>query len=50
MNDLNYSNFMHGLKLAGVDLDRKVLAQIAYDDPEAFAKLAEVAKKALAAA
>ena len=50
MNDLNYSNFMHGLKLAGVDLDRKVLAQIAYDDPEAFGKLAEVAKKALAAA
>jgi large subunit ribosomal protein L20 len=41
---------MHGLKLAGVDLDRKVLAQIAYDDSEAFAKLAEVAKKALAAA
>lgn len=50
MNDLSYSKFMHGLKLAGVELDRKVLAQIAYEDEKAFADLANVAKKALAAA
>ena len=49
INDLSYSKFMHGLKLAGVELDRKVLAQIAYEDAAAFAALAEVAKKALAA-
>ncbi len=49
MNDLSYSKFMHGLKLAGIELDRKVLAQIAYEDEAAFAAIAEVAKKALAA-
>ena len=49
MNDLSYSQFMHGLKLAGVELDRKVLAQIAYEDEAAFADLAAVAKKALEA-
>ena len=48
MNDLSYSKFMHGLKLAGVELDRKVLAEIAYSDEKAFADLANVAKKALA--
>ena len=48
MNDLSYSTFMHGLKLAGVELDRKVLAEIAYSDEKAFADLAAVAKKALA--
>ena len=48
MNELSYSKFMHGLKLAGVELDRKVLAQIAYEDEAAFADLAAVAKKALA--
>ena len=48
MNGMNYSTFMHGLKLAGVDLDRKVLSQIAYEDEAAFAALAEVAKKAIA--
>ena len=47
MNELSYSRFMHGLKLAGVELDRKVLAQIAYEDDAAFADLATVAKKAL---
>lgn len=47
-NDMNYSTFMHGLKLAGVELDRKVLSQIAYEDEAAFADLAAVAKKALA--
>ena len=49
-NDLSYSTFMHGLKLAGVELDRKVLAQIAYDDAEGFAAICDVAKKALAEA
>jgi large subunit ribosomal protein L20 len=48
MNGLSYSTFMHGLKLAGVELDRKVLAEIAYSDEKAFADLAGVAKKALA--
>ena len=49
LNDLSYSKFMHGLKLAGVELDRKVLAQIAYEDEATFAELANVAKKALEA-
>ena len=46
--DMSYSTFMHGLKLAGVELDRKVLAEIAYSDEQTFADLAEVAKKAIA--
>lgn len=49
INGLSYSQFMHGLKLAGVELDRKVLAELAYSDEAAFAAIAEVAKKALAA-
>ena len=48
MNGLSYSKLMHGLKLAGVELDRKVLAEIAYSDEATFADIAEVAKKALA--
>lgn len=48
LNDLSYSTFMHGLKVAGVELDRKVLAQIACEDEQGFADLAAVAKKALA--
>ena len=48
LNGLSYSQFMHGLKLAGVELDRKVLAQMAYEDIESFNGLAEVSKKALA--
>ena len=50
MNGLSYSKFMHGLKLAGVDLDRKVLSAIAYEDEKGFADLAAVAKKALESA
>lgn len=46
-NGMNYSTFMHGLKLAGVDLNRKMLAEIAVSDKEAFASLAEKAKAAL---
>ncbi|WP_029521850.1 50S ribosomal protein L20 [Persephonella sp. KM09-Lau-8] len=48
LNGLSYSQFIHGLKLAGVDLNRKMLADIAVTDPEGFAKLAETAKSALA--
>jgi large subunit ribosomal protein L20 len=47
---LSYSKFVHGLKLAGVELDRKVLSEIAYDDNASFAQLVEKAKAALAAA
>ncbi|WP_457635078.1 50S ribosomal protein L20 [Persephonella sp.] len=47
LNGLSYSQFMHGLKLAGVDLNRKILADIAVTDPEGFTKLAETAKSAL---
>ncbi|WP_457624828.1 50S ribosomal protein L20 [Persephonella sp.] len=47
LNGLSYSQFIHGLKLAGIDLNRKMLADIAVTDPEGFAKLAETAKSAL---
>ncbi len=43
MNDMSYSKFMHGLKLADVELDRKVLADLAVFDPAAFSKLASKA-------
>jgi large subunit ribosomal protein L20 len=46
-NDLSYSKFMYGLKQAGVELDRKVLADIAMNDPTAFSQLVETAKAAL---
>lgn len=45
-NDLSYSQFMHGLKLAGVDLNRKVLADIAVRDAEGFTRLAQTARDA----
>ena len=45
---MNYSTLMHGLKLAGIDLNRKMLAEIAVSDKDAFASLAEKAKAALA--
>ena len=48
MNDMSYSRFMHGLKLAGIDLNRKVLADIAVSDPKAFAALCDQAKAKLA--
>ncbi len=43
MNKLSYSKFMHGLKMANIDLDRKVLADLAIADPAGFAKIAELA-------
>lgn len=48
MNDISYSQFMHGLKVANINLNRKVLADLAATDMPAFAKLVENAKKALA--
>ena len=48
LNGLSYSQFMHGLKLAGVDMNRKMLAEMAVNDAEGFAKLAELAKSKVA--
>ena len=48
LNGLSYSNFVHLLKEKGVDLDRKVLADIAVNDPQAFQAIAQQAKSALA--
>ena len=48
MNGLSYSKFMYGLKLAGVELNRKVLADMAVNDAEGFATLVELAKSKLA--
>lgn len=48
MNGLSYSRMMYGLKLAGVDMNRKMLAELAVNDAEGFAALAEVAKAKLA--
>ncbi|EIX7546641.1 50S ribosomal protein L20 [Campylobacter coli] len=47
LNDLSYSKFINGLKKAGIELDRKILADLAMNDDAAFAKIAEAAKKAL---
>ena len=48
INGLSYSKFMYGLKLAGVEMNRKVLSGMAINDAEGFAKLAELAKSKLA--
>ena len=48
MNGLSYSRFMYGLKLAEVDINRKMLAEMAVNDAEGFAALADVAKAKLA--
>ena len=47
LHDMTYSRFMNGLALAGVELDRKVLADIAVKEPETFAKLVDRAKASL---
>ena len=47
---LSYSQFIHGLKLANIELDRKILADMAVRDPEAFSTLVETAREQLAAA
>lgn len=49
MNGLSYSKFMYGLKLAQVDVNRKMLSELAVNDPEGFAKLVDVAKSKVAA-
>ncbi|WP_017414705.1 50S ribosomal protein L20 [Clostridium tunisiense] len=49
LNGLSYSRFMNGMKLAGIDINRKMLSEIAINDPKAFAELVEVAKKQLQA-
>ncbi len=48
MNGISYSQMMHGLKVSGVDINRKMLAEMAVNDAEGFAALAEMAKKAVA--
>ena len=48
-NGLSYNQFIHGLKLGGIELDRKVLADLAVQDATAFAQLAEKAKQSLTA-
>ena len=48
MNGLSYSRFMYGLKLAEIDINRKMLSEMAISDPEGFASLVEVAKSKLA--
>ena len=48
INGLSYSKFMHGLKVAGIELYRKVLSNMAIEDAQGFAALAEIAKKAIA--
>lgn len=47
LNDMNYSTFMNGLKKAGIELDRKILADMAMNDPEAFSAVVAHSKAAL---
>lgn len=49
LHDLNYNQFIRGAKLSGIELDRKVLANLAIEDPEAFKKICETVKAKLAA-
>jgi large subunit ribosomal protein L20 len=48
LNGMNYSTFMHGLKLANIELDRKILADMAMNAPESFTKVADASKAAIA--
>ena len=48
LNGMNYSTFMHGLKLANIELDRKILADMAMNAPEPFTQIADASKAALA--
>jgi len=48
-NGINYSRFMHGLKLSGIDLNRKMLSEIAIHEPDAFTQLCGTAKQAIGA-
>ena len=49
INGMNYSRFMHGLKLSGINLNRKMLSEMAIHEPEAFAELCGTAKAAIGA-
>jgi large subunit ribosomal protein L20 len=49
MNGMNYSRFMHGLKLSGIEMNRKMLSEMAIHEPEAFTALTEKAKLAIGA-
>ena len=46
LNGMNYSTFMHGLKVANIEINRKMLAEMAISNPAAFTQLVEIAKKA----
>ena len=48
LNDISYSRLMHGLKLANVEMNRKMLSEIAISDPKGFTAIVDTAKKALA--
>jgi len=48
-NGMNYSRFMHGLKLSGIELNRKMLSEMAIHEPEAFSQLCGTAKEAIGA-
>ena len=48
MNDISYSKFMYGLKLAGIEMNRKMLSELAINDAAAFTKIVEAAKAKLA--
>ncbi len=48
-NGMNYSRFMHGLKLSGIEMNRKMLSEMAIHDPEAFTALCDTAKSAISA-
>jgi large subunit ribosomal protein L20 len=50
MHEMTYSQFMHGLKLANIELDRKVLADLAVNEAETFTSIADQAKQALSKA
>ena len=50
MNNLTYSKLMHGLKLAGIELDRKVLAELATSDPSGFSHIASLASQQISSA
>lgn len=49
LNGLNYSRFMHGLKLSGIEMNRKMLSEMAISEPQAFTSLCETAKQAISA-
>jgi large subunit ribosomal protein L20 len=49
MNGMNYSRFMHGLRLAGIEMNRKMLSETAIHDPAAFTELCDIAKSSIGA-